>query len=252
MRDRLDAPPPPYDALAESKRLLRAGRSASLATLGADGAPFVSLVNVATMPDGSPILLMSRLAAHTRHVERDDRVSLLIAEAGEGDPLSHPRLTISGQARRADEAATRAALRTRFLARHPQSALYADFADFSFWRVEVSLAHVNGGFARTGNFNAAAILTSLEGAQALLSAEEGAVAHMNADHPDALALYAAAFAGRDGDGWTAVGIDPEGLDITRGDEAVRIVFPQRVETPAQLRAVLVDLAGRARRASTPA
>lgn len=241
----------PYDALAEAKLLLRSVRAGALATLTQDGAPFASLVNIATMPDGSPILLMSRLAAHTRQLERDPRASLLLTQSGEGDPLSHPRLTIAGTAERADDLAFRAALKTRFLARHPKSSLYADFADFSFWRIAILHAHLNGGFGRTGNFSVAAIGTSLEGAHALVAAEAQALSHMNAEHRDALALYAVALADKrnragSGDEWIASGIDPDGLDLIRADETARIVFPQRVLTPEALRATLVALAARSR------
>jgi heme iron utilization protein len=52
--------------------------------------------------------LLLRLAAHTRHLEADPRLSLLLAQTGAGDPLTHPR--------------------ARFLAKHPKSALYADFS----------------------------------------------------------------------------------------------------------------------------
>ena len=87
---------PQFDAQAEAKSLLRTARAAALATLAQpSGHPFASLVNVATAPDGSPILLLSRLAAHTRHLDTDPRLSLLLYSAfnmpSGGDPLTHPR-----------------------------------------------------------------------------------------------------------------------------------------------------------------
>jgi heme iron utilization protein len=64
--------PAPYNALAEAKELLRTVRAGALGTLiPGQALPFVSLVNVGTAPDGSPILLVSRLAAHTRHLNAD-------------------------------------------------------------------------------------------------------------------------------------------------------------------------------------
>ena len=179
-----------FEPEAEAKRLLRVVRSGALATLTASGDPFSSLVSVATEPDGSPLILVSQLSAHTRHLDRDGRCSLLLAETGEGDPLRHARLTVTGTAGKLTAAADRAAARTRFLARHPQAALYVDFGDFSFWRVAMREIHLNGGFARAARFPAARVATSLAGADALLAAEAGALAHMNADHADALALYA--------------------------------------------------------------
>ena len=37
--------------------------------------------------------------------------------------------------------------RAPYLARHPYAALYADFADFSFWRLNVTHVQYIGGFA---------------------------------------------------------------------------------------------------------
>ena len=138
-------PAPDFDAPALAKHLLRTLRTGALATLDrAAGFPFASLVTVATDLDGSPLLLMSQLSAHTLNLERDSRASLLLAQGGKGDPLAHPRLTVIGRAERTTEPRARG----RFLARHPKAKLYADFADFSFWRLEIAGAHLNGGFAR--------------------------------------------------------------------------------------------------------
>lgn len=243
---KLPQPPPEQmqEFVSESKNLLRSVRAGALATLDAGGFPFATLVNVATAADGSPVLLMSRLAVHTRNLEARPQASILLTRTGKGDPLAHPRLTVSGLlARDADPA-----LRARFLARHPKSELYAGFADFSFWRMRVTGFHLNGGFARAADFEPQAILTDLAGADDLLTAEAGALAHLNADHADALRLYATRFDGQSDARWHATGLDPEGLDLSAGDRTARISFPQRVTTAAGLRAVLVELATRARAA----
>ena len=96
---------PVFDPLVESKRILRATRAGTLATVNATGDPFASLVTVATNPDGSPLILVSQLSAHTRHMDKDPRVSLLLAETGQGDPLAHPRLT-AGATKRSSSCAT--------------------------------------------------------------------------------------------------------------------------------------------------
>ena len=243
---------PDFRPLAEAKRLLRQTRAATLATLNGSGDPFASLVTVATDHDGSPIFLVSQLSSHTRHLDTDGRCSLLLAETGAGDPLAHPRLTVTGTARKITEPAARTGLRTRFLARHPKAELYVDFGDFSFWRVEMAQAHLNGGFARAARFPANRLLTPLEGAAGLLAAETGAVAHMNADHADALALYAQVLAGRPAGAWIATGLDPDGMDLACGDHTARLVFPERTVTPGDLRKVLVVLAAQARNAQSDA
>jgi putative heme iron utilization protein len=243
--DRPDAETP-FDPLAESKRLLRATRSGCLATLNGSGDPFASLITVATDHDGAPLFLVSQLSSHTRHLDKDGRCSLLLAETGDGDPLAHPRLTITGVATKIVDPEARAAVRARFLARHPKAELYADFGDFSFWRIAMDQVHLNGGFARAARFPASRLLTPTVGAEALIAAEAGAVAHMNADHADALALYARTIAGKPDGVWTATGIDPDGMDLAWGDLTARIPFAEPVLTPGDLRKALVVMANAAR------
>ena len=246
---------PAFDALAESKRLLRATRAGTLATLNGSGDPFASLVTVATDYDGAPLILVSQLSSHTRHMDKDPRVSLLLAETGEGDPLAHPRLTLTGRAARLErKSAEHERARRRFLAAHPKSELYADFADFSFWRLDPTQAHLNGGFARAAQLSAAELLTVVEGAPELVLAEEAALAHMNQDHADAVALYATVLLGAAAGPWRLTGLDPEGCDLAQGDERRRLAFPQAVRTPEELRAMLVNLTqeARAKSAGSPA
>ncbi|RKK05769.1 DUF2470 domain-containing protein [Pseudoroseomonas wenyumeiae] len=233
------------DHPALARTLLREALTASLATLDpAGGHPFVSLVTMATDFDGSPLLLASRLALHSRNMAADGRVSLLLARGGKGDPLAHPRLTLSGMAERAEAPH----LRGRFLARHPKAALYVDFPDFSFWRVRVQAAHLVAGFGRAPELPPAALLTDLTGADSLLAAEPEAVAHMNADHAEAVGLYATRLAGAAPGPWRLSGLDPEGMDLLLEGQALRIPFPEPVRDPAALRALLARMARQAREA----
>src|SRR5215813_6349641 len=251
MPDRLPenaTPPPDFDPTALGKSLLRGFRAGTLATLDRNtGHPFASLVNVATDTDGSPLILVSRLSTHTANIEVDGRASLLLAQTGKGDPLAHPRLTVLGRfAQVKRDSADDARVRRRFLARHPKSELYAGFGDFSFWRMEIASAHLNGGFARAADLKADDVLTSLSDADEMLAAEEAAVAHMNADHADAVRLYAEKLLGARDGAWRATGIDPDGIDLMLGDAALRLPFPERVRTTASLRQVLKRLADEAR------
>ncbi|MGZ8389606.1 MAG: HugZ family pyridoxamine 5'-phosphate oxidase [Rhodoplanes sp.] len=239
-------PPQDFDPVGVAKRLLRTTRAGTLATLDRHtGYPFGSLVNVATDLDASPIILVSRLSTHTANLERDGRASVLLAASGKGDPLAHPRLTVLGEFVRRDDDPR---LPRRFLARHPKSELYAGFADFSFWRMTVVSAHLNGGFARAADLSAHDVLAPLAGADELIAAEESAVGHMNADHADAVALYATRLLGAPNGEWRVTSLDPEGLDLALGDATLRLAFPYRVTDAPGLRSVLKDLAERARAA----
>src|SRR5579872_5912594 len=69
------------------RQLLRRSRQGALATLMmGTGDPYCSLVNVASHPDGAPILLISRLAIHTKNLLADARLSLMLDERAERDP----------------------------------------------------------------------------------------------------------------------------------------------------------------------
>ncbi len=238
--------PEGYDAVGEAKRLLRAIRAGALATLSQDGFPFASLVNIATDLDGAPLLLMSSLSAHTRHLDAEPRASVLLSQGGKGDPLAHPRLTVTGRGVRVEDEAQRAGVKARFLARHPKSALYADFGDFSFWRLEIVRAHLNGGFARAATFDASQIATEIADSTQLIEIAASAIEHMNEDHAEALRLYAVKLCGEPEGRWRASGVDPEGLDLACNDMTARLAFPDRVTNGDDLRKMLVKLGNAAR------
>src|ERR1700712_5499498 len=107
-----------FDAGRLARSLLRRSRQGALATLvPGSGDPYCSLVNVVSHPDGSPILLISRLARHTRNILGDSRVSLMLDERAEGDPLEGARIMLAGRAQQAADGEV-AGLSRRYLAAH--------------------------------------------------------------------------------------------------------------------------------------
>lgn len=232
-----------FDPRLAAKKLLREARSGALASLiPPNGDPYCSLVNVATAPDGAPLLLLSRLAVHTKNILTDARVSLMLDERKEGDPLEGARVMLMGKIAQNSEPG---ALQN-YLRRHPDAEQFAQFADFALYRITIEKAHLVAGFGRIVDLGPRDVLTDLAGAEALIEAEAEAIAHMNADHKDALALYASKLLGAGGGEWACTGIDPEGMELQQGRVALRLVFPQRVNGPGPLRAVLKQLAEQAR------
>lgn len=223
---------------------MRRAFKGSLATIQGDGGyPYASLITLATDPAGAPIFLISKLARHTANLMQDPRASIMVDETSAlADPLQGARLSLYGRA----EPAAGEGIRRRFLARHPEAAFYADFPDFGFWRLQVEGAHYVGGFGRIFDLAPGDLLVPLEGAEDLIEAEPGIVAHMNEDHADALELYATALGDAGSGSWRMVGIDPEGFDIVLDGQARRVLFAQKVATPAEARTELVRLATEAR------
>src|SRR5882757_9143383 len=235
-----------FDAARVARSLLRRSRQGALATLMAgSGDPYCSLVNVASHCDGSPILLISRLALHTRNILSDPRVSLMLDERAEGDPLEGARIMLAGRAEQAD-GAEEAVLRRRYLNAHPSAEVFVDFKDFSFFRIRPSAAHLVAGFGRIVDLQPEQFLTDISDAGALLEAEQGAIEHMNADHRDAMNLYATRLLGAEPADWRCTGCDPDGFDMQADGKTLRLDFPERVTNATELRKMLVKLVGEAR------
>jgi heme iron utilization protein len=238
-----------FDAAGQARSLLRRSRQGALATLMAgSGDPYCSLVNVASHADGSPILLISRLALHTRNILGDARVSLMLDERAPGDPLEGSRIMLAGRAEEAigDE---NEVLRRRYLNAHPSAEVFVNFKDFSFFRIRPLAAHLVAGFGRIVDLQPSQFLTDISDAETLLEAEQGAIDHMNADHRAAMNLYATRLLGAAAADWRCIGCDPDGMDMQAGTKMLRLDFPRRIVTPAALRQMLKELADQARTAA---
>jgi putative heme iron utilization protein len=235
-----------FNASRLTRSLLRRNRQGALATLMAgSGDPYCSLVNVASHADGSPILLISRLALHTKNILADSRVSLMLDERAAGDPLEGARIMLAGRAEEA-KGETASILRRRYLNAHPSAEAFVDFKDFSFFLIVPTGLHLVAGFGRIIDLTPAQFLTEIADAGALLEAEQGAIEHMNEDHRDAMNLYATRLLGAESADWSCTGCDPDGMDMQAGAATLRLDFPERVTSGLELRKMLVRLAGEAR------
>ncbi len=208
---------PAFSPVETSRRLIRQARTAALATIARrTGHPFGSMVSVACEPDGTPILLMSTLAAHSRNLAEDPRASLLYEDRTVPDPQQGGRVTVVGRIERIGEPAEAA---RRYLARLPEASLYAGFGDFAFFRLVVEEAHLVAGFGRAMRVRREDLLLDLAGCEALIAAEAAVVAAIEAEAGRASRL--AARLGAPAGDWHVVGLDPEGLDLATDDGPFR-------------------------------
>jgi putative heme iron utilization protein len=215
--------------------LLRAARSGCLAT-SAKGQPFASLVTPACMPDGSLLMLLSRLSEHTRQLAADPRCSVMVSGAAvSANPQMMPRVTVTGVAEVVDDAA----LKARFLAVHPYASLYADFGDFATWLLRPAAGLLVAGFGRAFRLKAADLAPDAEAVAAVLAAEPGILSHCNQDHPDAMA----AIAGSEGD-WRIATADVDGFDLALGERVVRFAWSEPVKDALGVQRELIRMARR--------
>jgi putative heme iron utilization protein len=220
------------DAAFEARKLLRAARSGTLGTVADGGQPLASLETHACAPDLSVLLLLSNLSEHTRHLRAEPRCSILVCGAAEAaNPQTAPRVTVTGIAEVADDAA----LKARFLAVHPYASLYADFGDFHLWRVRPMGALLVGGFARAVRLRQAELAPDAAAVAAIASAETGIIEHCNRDHADALAAIAG------GGTWRMVAVDSDGCDLLAGETVRRVPWSVPVADAGSVRTELVRL-----------
>jgi putative heme iron utilization protein len=229
----------------EARRLIRAASAATLAT-SAEGMPFASLVTPAAAPDLSPLLLLSSLSEHTRHLRAERRCSLLFTGAPEGvNPQTAPRVTLTGLAEPVPEEEV-PALKARWLARHPYAAFYADFGDFALWRIRPGGALLVGGFARATRLRLADLLPDPEAVAALAEAEAGILGHVNAAYADAVAVIAERLLGGPPGAWRLVAVDTDGCDLALEERVLRLDWPAPIANADGTRAGLIRAARQAR------
>ena len=225
-----------------ARDLVRTARYAALGTLdAASGAPSVSRVAVATFANGNPGFFISALAAHHPNLIGDNRCSLLVGEPGKGDPLAHARMTLIGKAEQLAGGPDRDSFRARYRERHAKSRLYEDLPDFSYWRFRPDKVSLNGGFGRAYALAPGDLEIAGDIGREWDAVEPGVIAHMNDDHVSAVETYAG-MAGGEGSGWRLACIDPEGMDLVRNDEVLRLWFDPPLKGPGEIRERLVALA----------
>lgn len=229
-------------ARRQAKELVRTARFAALGTLDtASGAPSVSRVALATFANGDAGFFISALAAHQQNLIGDARCSLLVGEPGKGDSLAHPRMTLIGQAEVLRAGPVRDAFRARYRQRNAKSKLYEDLPDFTYWRFRAAKVSLNAGFGKAYALAPSDLAVAAPVGPDWDAIESGVIEHMNVDHAAAVDTYARK-AGGEGGGWRLACIDPEGVDLVRGDEVRRLWFDAPLQSVGEIRQQLVMLA----------
>ncbi|EJZ19766.1 pyridoxamine 5'-phosphate oxidase family protein [Rhizobium sp. Pop5] len=225
-----DQPSPLRETDDEARKLarvlLRSARYAAIAVIDPEtGFPFASRVLLATDIDGAPVILVSRLSAHTKALAKDPRASLLTGEPGKGDPLAHPRLTTQCMAEPVERgSAVHERIRRRFLDRHVKAKLYIDFPDFLFFCLKPVQASLNGGFGRAYLLEGDDLIIPSPANEEVAAKADETVQDLVGRHPDIAEALAARLKAPESGSWRICGIDPAGFDIISGDFLLRYEF----------------------------
>ena len=236
----VDIPTPTHAERART--LVTQVSTATLCTVALEpkGYPYGSFVTVA-FHGGSPVFLLSTLAEHTKNLSQDPRASVLVAEGGSQDPLANGRVTLLGACRQVEEDGRE---RKAFLATHPNSAYYASYRDFAFWKLDVESVRYIGGYGRMSWIERADWQAAEPDPLAASAAD--VIDHMNADHADALIDYCRAFSkATEVSSATITAVDRYGFEMSaitpEGPRPIRIAFPVEAQAPDAVRAVLIQM-----------
>lgn len=152
------------DARLLARQLIDGARFGALAVSDPEtGTPYVSRVGVGTDANTSPVVLISSLSRHTQGLLRSASCSLLLGEPGKGEALTHPRITLTGEAIRIDRPSEdHDQTANAYLIKQPKAQLYLGLGDFSFFRFSVSRAYLNGGFGKAFVLDASDLGLSIE------------------------------------------------------------------------------------------
>ncbi|WP_321841010.1 HugZ family pyridoxamine 5'-phosphate oxidase [Paraburkholderia bannensis] len=187
------------------------------------GFPYPTLLPFATDERHRPVILVSRLAEHTRNLQGDPRAGFLVAQTSGEDVLSAPRMTLIGLFEPSDDGAE-SALARRYLRYHPDAARYLALGDFDFWTLHVERLRYIGGFGAMGWLDGA----DLDTLDPLPADEEEALIQLATHHP----------ARRDG--FALLGVDRHGVDLRIDGQRSRYVFETPQLDTKSLHAALAD------------
>lgn len=215
-----------------------------LSTLSVDvpGFPFGSVVPYCLDRKGRPVILISRIAQHTKNIEADQKVSLIVAESGADDVQANGRVTYLGKAQQVpiDDQDTV----DRYYKYFPDAVSYHKAHSFDLFFIEPHRIRFIGGF---GQIHWIDTEVYLKANPFSAEQEKGAVEHMNEDHIPAIRHYCslANIALNDDDTPELSGVDGEGFHIRVGQRIHRFHFDNPIQTPIELRKTLTELAHKA-------
>ena len=224
----------------EARRLLRRCRSGSLGTISRrlPGHPYVSIVPFMLDHDANPIVLMSRLAEHTKNVELDERVSLAAQEPAD-DVQASARLTVCGTCLRDER---RTVLAARYLRYFPNAAPLLNL-DFDFFRIAPIALRYIAGFGAAHWIAAPAFRPP---STSVADIEDEVLAHMNREHARALHDYCRHQYKLHASKVVMTGVDCDGFDLRANEQLMRFEFPETVRDAQSIRAALAELARESR------
>lgn len=225
----------------QARALLFAERNGMLSTISVrrPGYPYGSITPYAVSRQGTPIILISTLAAHTHNLAANPRACLLVGESGAAStPQAGGRVSLMGRFARVPEADENDA-RARYLARVPEAKGYFGTHDFQLWEMAVDELRIIAGFGKMAWLDGSAVARD-PATDLLAEHATGAATHMNNDHAEALRKLCLD-RGCDPAGARMVGLDVLGIDLETEQDRLRFDFPHELASVDEVRTAIIRL-----------
>lgn len=228
----------------DARRWLRAHHYGLLSThsCAVEGYPFGSVAPYMLDHDACPVMLISRLAEHTKNLATDARVSLLIHDTADdaANVQAQARVTLLGKAEMVADPRT---IEPRYERYFPATRGYRTQLDFEFWRIVPVTLRAIAGFAKVHWVSREAYAPP---ANTLADDEPDILEHMNYDHATTLVDFCQLRNVTVNEDVTMIGIDCDGFDLYADGKIVRVDFESPVTDEKTVRAALIALAKKAR------
>lgn len=228
-----------YEKAARSLMLSECQGVLSTHSVEEPGYPFGSVTPYCPDRAGRPLILISRIAQHTKNILADPKVSLTVIERDQADVQANGRVTYLGQAEPLpadDKDASE-----RYYRFFPEARDYHKTHDFDFYRLEFHRVRFIAGFGQIHWVEREAFLRANPFGP---DAESEAITHMNQDHAEALRHYcrAGGVPLTEHDAPVMVGVDAEGFNLLLNQRVHRFAFGEPVDTLSALREALSRMA----------
>lgn len=222
---------------AQARSLVRSCDSGTLATHSRShpGYPFASLAAFTLDRDACPVILVSRLAEHSRNLAADPRASLLVRRPST-DPQSEARVTLLVNA---SECAADAALRERYTRQVTGARALLELGDFFFLRLQPVAIRFIGGF---GAIHWIEPVRYAPCASEIPDVEQHLLGAIASGHAEELRSLAQRALRRQVLEASPIGIDSDGIDLRADGERLRLDFAAAVSKAAQVGEAIAALA----------
>ncbi|CAB9503930.1 Protein of unknown function (DUF2470) [Seminavis robusta] len=219
-----------------------------------EGYPSGSVVGFVPDENGNPLFLFSGMSTHTQDILVDPKASLTVA-AKEFKGAADGRVNLMGTCSKLPQEEIEKA-KELYLAKHPNSKVWINFGDFTWFRLQVEKLRFVGGFARAGSVTAEEYVAAKPDAVAQFGAAIGG--HMNEDHSSATLAMVQGLPGLDDITLTAAEITSvdslgmyikvtrePGLSFQPEQFKLRLPFSRQAEDRKDVRTLIVEMTQKA-------